>query len=343
MWEERALRVRGAVADLAATGVGVGEVHAAAIALVDHHVTSELACWAALDPGTLAISSMTSGVDRIPVAYEPLLATAEYDPAEPNRFAALAERGQPLVRMSDLAVAERTDSIRTRTVWQPLGLDHELRFLFQLDGTCWGAAGMVRSGRDFTDRELDFLLAVAPAIAAATRLALRAAPSGPDEHAEPAIVVVDRDGAPRSMTAAAGLWRERLDATPGMFRTMLAVMAAGVRGSGSGSFRTHVRTRDGHWVLLQGSALLGGEESSTAVSFDEVGGPERLDLVLASHGLTPRERAICAEVLAGGSTAEIAGRLFISANTVQDHLKAIFAKFSVHSRGKLAALLRPMR
>lgn len=342
MWEERALRVRGALADLAATGVGVGEVHATAIRLVDGWVPSELTCWATLDPESLAISSMTSGVGRIPVEFEPLLAAAEYDPTEPHRFAALAERGQALARMSDLTAAERAGSRRATSVWRPLGMSHELRFLFLLDGICWGAAGMVRSGRDFTERELEFLLSVAPAIAAATRLALRAAPSGLGAHAGPAIVVVDADGSPRSMTAEAGLWQERLDTTPGLFRTMMAVMAAGLRGSGAGSFRTHVRTRDGQWALLHASELVGAQENATAVCIERADGLELLGLVLAAHGLTPRERAVCAEVLLGRSTAEIADSLFISTNTVQDHLKAIFAKFSVHSRGKLTARLRPM-
>ena len=51
-----------------------------------------------------------------------------------------------------------------------LGIDQGLRLMFLVDGTCWGAAGMVRTGADFTDRETDYLAAVAPALATATRL-----------------------------------------------------------------------------------------------------------------------------------------------------------------------------
>jgi len=63
--------------------------------------------------------------------------------------------------------------------------------------------------------------------------------------------------------------------------------------------------------------------------------------MLAAYGLSPRERDICGQVIAGYSTAEIAAHLFISAHTVQDHLKSIFAKAGVRSRGELAARLRP--
>jgi DNA-binding CsgD family transcriptional regulator len=58
-----------------------------------------------------------------------------------------------------------------------------------------------------------------------------------------------------------------------------------------------------------------------------------------AHGLTARERAVTQLVANGLATEEIARRLFVSPYTVQDHLKAIFEKTDVNSRGALVARL----
>jgi DNA-binding CsgD family transcriptional regulator len=52
--------------------------------------------------------------------------------------------------------------------------------------------------------------------------------------------------------------------------------------------------------------------------------------------LTHREQEVVRGVFAGLSTREISARLQISTYTVQDHLKAVFTKVGVNSRGELA-------
>ena len=122
---------------------------------------------------------------------------------------------------------------------------------------------------------------------------------------------------------------------------MMQVMASGAQMARSGGFRARLRDAGGPWAFLQASPLIGGDEGPIAVTIEPASGDQLMSLLLVAYGLTAREREVCREVIAGHSTADIAGRLFISSNTVQDHLKSVFAKVGVRSRGELVARLRP--
>ena len=76
---------------LAAAGLGVSELHAAAIRVVGDVVSGEI---------------------RIPPKYEPRLAEAEYSEDEPHTFATLAARRQPMAKLSDLPDRDRHRSAR---------------------------------------------------------------------------------------------------------------------------------------------------------------------------------------------------------------------------------------
>jgi DNA-binding CsgD family transcriptional regulator len=342
MWEERAHHARREILALAAEGHGLGDLYERAIAVVGRSVGAELACWAALDPDTLTISAMVSGEDRIPPQYEPFLAEAEYSTVEPHTFAGLARSGRPVARLSELSAGERDASTRVREVWRPLGIDQEARTLFVVDGACWGAAGMVRSGHDFEEREVEFLASVAPAIASACRLAVRLEASLPVAGEAPAIVVLGGTGEVRTQTPAARDWQARFDdIAPERFALLLHLMWVGARASRSRVFRTRVRDGRARWAVLEASPLVGDDEDEVAVLISSADADDLGRMLLAAYGLTPRERDICREVMLGRSTAEIARRLFISGYTVQDHLKSVFSKVGVHSRGELVERLRP--
>lgn len=62
-------------------------------------------------------------------------------------------------------------------------------------------------------------------------------------------------------------------------------------------------------------------------------------MFLSAYGLTPAQVRVVALVLQGHSTRQIVSKLHISANTVQEHLTAVFEKVGVRSRRELAMKL----
>jgi DNA-binding CsgD family transcriptional regulator len=103
--------------------------------------------------------------------------------------------------------------------------------------------------------------------------------------------------------------------------------------------RLRVRTRSGRWTLLHASWMNTPASNAVAVILQEAVPAQVAPLIMAAYGLTDRERTISAMVCQGLPTRQIASRLHLTADTVQDHLKSVFVRTSVHSRGELVALI----
>jgi DNA-binding NarL/FixJ family response regulator len=89
---------------------------------------------------------------------------------------------------------------------------------------------------------------------------------------------------------------------------------------------------------LHGEPIIGPSGQAQGISV--VIGPAHpgtvLPVLAAAFGPTGREQEVVGGIFAGLSTREISARLHISSYTVQDHLKAVFTKVGVNSRGELA-------
>ena len=100
----------------------------------------------------------------------------------------------------------------------------------------------------------------------------------------------------------------------------------------------HVRGRSGDWVSVQGLPLSGtAGQRSVVLTVERAAASAVGAMAIAARGLTQREQDVVGLVMQGASTKAIAAALHLSPHTVQDHLKAVFAKLGVSTRRDLVA------
>jgi len=226
-------------------------------------------------------------------------------------------------------------SARLRDVYRPAGFDDELRLLLVDGESPWGAVCLLRSGAgtSFTEDEARALAGVgAPLAAALRRSLLHAAVEQPGAlDAPPGLIMCGPDGSDTDISDEARHLLEGLglDEVPQVVTALLAKRASGRRAEAA------VPTVDGRWLAFHATGL--GDRDVVIV--EQVRSQHLADLIVRTRGLSPRERDVVEQVARGRSTKAIARDLFISEWTVQDHLKAIFAKFGVRSRQELVAAI----
>ena len=304
-------------------------------------------CWHTVDPGTILFTgSVNQGVS----CSGSWLAEHEYIIDDVNRWWFLA-RGSRHVGADGLAThGDLTRSARHRSR-EGYGIGDELRVSFVRDGIYWGAAGFLREEGEpfFEEREIALLSGLGEVIAEGLRRSLLASATAPGESdgvsAGPGVVVFDEHGHLESISPAAEMWIAEMiempaPADPSQSKAVQAV-AARARTLGEGQdplgleARSRVRTRSGRWLLLYGTRLSGATADRVAVVLQPATGNEVAPLVALAYGLTERECQVTRLCMQGRSTKQMAHAMQVSAYTVQDHLKGIFAKTQVQSRGEL--------
>ncbi|MFF0725648.1 LuxR C-terminal-related transcriptional regulator [Streptomyces sp. NPDC004134] len=105
--------------------------------------------------------------------------------------------------------------------------------------------------------------------------------------------------------------------------------------------RVRLRTTAGRWLTCHASCLHGadGTPRSTAVVIEPAAAAEIAPLLADAYELTARELEITQLLARGLGTEGIAAELFLSPHTVRDHIKAVFDKTGVSTRGALVGKL----
>jgi DNA-binding CsgD family transcriptional regulator len=277
--------------------------------------------------------------EGLPMPTMPRLLELEYgDEPDVGRLSDLARADDPVSVLSQLTGTDPLRSPRFRDVLQPSGLPHELRAVLRDGRAPWGAMVLFRGtdAPDFVPDDVDVLRAVGPRIAQALRLAqLRNAASSAYEDAAPGVVVLTVSGSRVTVDSGTSSARRRLlDIDDGAVDGVPVVVASLARSAlaRDGVARCQLRSRTGRWLTLHAERL-----STTTVSVVvEPSQPAEVAALLSdAYGLTPRETEVVGLVARGHTNAEIARLLWLSPWTVGDHLKNVFEKTGVRSRGEL--------
>jgi DNA-binding CsgD family transcriptional regulator len=202
---------------------------------------------------------------------------------------------------------------------------------------------MYRRGElpDYTPEERAAIAAVTRVLAEGVRRAILTSAVAADASPEaPGLVLLDGSDTVDAVTPAAEQWLEELVTIDefdqlGLIHAVASQARRAGRIEANEAARARTRTRSGRWLVLHGSLVDGDPEGRVAVIIEPARAPEIAPLIAMAYGLTPRERDVARLVIQGLPTAEIAKQLFVSAHTVQDHLKSIFAKIGVRTRREL--------
>ncbi len=127
------------------------------------------------------------------------------------------------------------------------------------------------------------------------------------------------------------------------FNLPLPMVAAGtlMRARATATARARLRSSTGRWLVFHATCLrdAAGEIEQTALVIEPAHASDIAPIIVQAYELSAREQEITRLIAQGLGTAAIATRLHLSTHTVRDHVKAIFEKVGVSSRGELVATL----
>lgn len=362
----RVPRALHAVERICATADSADDLLEALAAEIHRVVPHEGATWFGVDPVTM-LATAPSRVEGLDDGLCNTFWHLEFHEQDTGLFADLA-RGEIAAALR-LSLDDRPSrSVRYREFMAPQGYDDELRAVFRTGDSTWGVVGLYRdaAGPSFDEDDVAVVRALSATVAGALRAHVREASPWLGQPSAPGLVVIDGDGRVVSANGEALAWLRELWPTAStstplelgsldvfglrdhdlQVPTALYALVARARAVADGRERAPARLRlhdrRGRWLVLHASALAGPgspDGASVAVVIEAAKSAEVAPIVIEAFSLTQRERDVLGAIARGGSTAEIAAELFLSPHTVRDHVKAVFEKVGVSTRGELVARL----
>lgn len=349
-----------AVSDAAASAATGEDLFAQVSDQLRKLVPYDGSAWFAADPATVMPSAPVR-IENVEPGHCEAYWERENSVEDVLRFRDLARSESGVGTLDRATDGARSRSARSREFLAPQGYGDELRATFRIGASTWGLLSVFRdqSRAAFSGRDIELVTGIAPALGRALRGLAAAAGAPADATEVPGTLLFDEAGHLVSLDGPAEHWIGALagpDWTPDALAdpawvgrvpelSPLTAVIARARvvaiGREVAPATTRLRARSGRWLVLQASALHrpGGGSAQVAVTIGPAKSAQIAPIIVEAYGLTGREQQITQAVARGLSNAEIGAQLFLSPYTVRDHLKAIFAKVGVGSRGELVAKL----
>jgi DNA-binding CsgD family transcriptional regulator len=337
-------RTRSEIVRLAHRGLDVTDFSLAVGRCLRSVVPFDGLCVMTLDPATVLPTGHVIE-NGLPEPATRRLLEIELQEPDVNKFTELARRPRSAASLSEATDGALEQSVRHRELRRPHGLGDELRAALSSASSVWGGLVLMREAESsyFTPAETALLASLCGDLAEGLRRAmLFTALAGEEQDIGLGVVLLADDNSLESANGAAEAWLDELRIASDEVPSVIQAVANRARhitstDDGAQPAAARVRARSGRWLLVRGSMVGEGPTARVAVILESAGSPELAPLIAEAYGLTERERTVTRLVAQGLATNEIASRMHLSPYTVQDHLKSIFEKADVSTRGELVA------
>lgn len=326
---ERVRRVAAAAGD-------ARTLRAAALAEIGRVVPFDAYVWALTDPETSVGTDPLAAVPPELMPVLPLLIRLKYLTTT-NRWTALTSAAR---------LADPGDSLLWCELLGAHGVTDVASAVFRDRYGCWAFLDLWRSGGTFTAAELAFLDGVTAPLTGDLRRCLAATftVTGGPRSPGPVVLLLTPDMRVAEQTPHTHEHLMRLlppDAgrqpVPAAVYNVAAQLVAAEAGVDPHPPSGRVHLAAGRWLTLRAARLdaAGRADALIAVTIEEASPAQRSAVFARACGLSTRETELLTRLAGGADTRAVAADMFLSPNTVQDHLKSMFAKTGTRNRRTL--------